>query len=74
MTSKLFQRMAAIVLTTVMCLIGTAAHGQNRTISGTVVDDTKLPVIGASVMVAGNNALGTVTDADGTFSLRRRNS
>lgn len=69
MTSKLFQRMAAIALTAVMCLIGTAAHGQNRTISGTVVDDTKLPVIGASVMVAGNNAIGTVTDADGTFSL-----
>ena len=69
MTSKLFQRVAAVVLMSALCLIGTAAFGQNRSISGTVVDDTKLPVIGASVMVVGNNAIGTVTDVDGTFSL-----
>ena len=69
MTNELFHRLAAVVLTSVMFLVGTAAFGQNRSISGTVVDSNGLPVIGASVMVAGNNSLGTVTDIDGAFSL-----
>jgi TonB-linked SusC/RagA family outer membrane protein len=37
-------------------------------ISGTVVDETGLPVIGASVFVKGSN-IGTVTDANGKFSV-----
>ena len=69
MTSKLFQKMAAVILTSVMCLIGTTAFGQNRTISGTVVDGAGVPVIGATVMVVGNNSIGTVTNADGAFTL-----
>ena len=69
MTSNLFLRMATAVLSAAMFLMGTAAYGQNRSISGTVVDDTKLPVIGASVLVVGNNSIGTVTDADGKFVL-----
>ena len=69
MTSKLFQKLAAVVLTSVICLMGTLAYGQNRPISGTVVDGSGLPVIGATVMVVGNNSLGTVTNADGAFSL-----
>ena len=69
MTSKLFQRMAAVILTTVMCLMGTTAYAQNRSISGTVLDSSKLPVVGASVIVAGSASIGTVTDVDGTFSL-----
>ena len=69
MTSKLFQKLAAVVLATVMCLAGTLAFAQNRPISGTVVDGAGLPVIGATVMVVGNNSLGTVTNADGAFSL-----
>ena len=69
MTSKLFQKLAAVVLTSAMCLIGMTAFGQNRPISGTVVDGTGLPVIGATVMVVGNNSIGTVTNADGAFSL-----
>ena len=69
MTNELFQKLAAVVLTAVMLLIGTTAFGQNRTISGTVVDGAGLPVIGATVMVVGNSSIGTVTNADGKFSL-----
>lgn len=38
-----------------------------RTVSGTVTDDKKEPVIGATVFVKGNPKLGSVTDADGKF-------
>ena len=69
MTRKLFQKVAAVVLTSVISLIGTTAFGQNRPISGTVLDGNGVPVIGATVMVVGNTSIGTVTDADGAFTL-----
>ena len=69
MTSKVFKKVAAVILTSVMCLMGTLAYGQNRAISGTVVDGSGLPVIGATVMVVGNSSIGTVTNADGAFTL-----
>ena len=45
------------------------AFAQTRSISGTVVDSQNVPVIGASVIVVGNNTMGTVTDLDGKFTL-----
>lgn len=45
----------------------TTMYGQ-RTISGTVADDTGLAIIGASVSVNGGQ-VGTITDLDGNFSL-----
>ncbi len=39
-----------------------------RTVTGTVIDETGLPVIGANVIIE-NTALGTITDIDGKFSL-----
>ena len=39
-----------------------------RTIKGTIVDETKEPVIGANVMVKGTTN-GTITDVDGRFTL-----
>ncbi|MBO4757447.1 MAG: TonB-dependent receptor [Bacteroidales bacterium] len=49
--------------------MGTLAYGQNRAISGTVVDGSGLPVIGATVMVVGNSSIGTVTNASGAYTL-----
>lgn len=44
-------------------------YAQNKvTVSGTVVDETGSPVIGATIMEKGT-ANGTVTDIDGNFSL-----
>ena len=69
MTNKVFKKVAAVVLMSVISLMGTLAFGQNRPISGTVVDGSGLPVIGATVMVVGNSSIGTVTNADGSFTL-----
>lgn len=41
---------------------------QNKTLTGTVRDAIDV-VIGASVTVKGNNAVGTITDMDGNFTL-----
>ena len=39
-----------------------------RTVSGNIIDDTGLPMIGANVLVSGSD-IGTITDIDGNFSL-----
>ncbi len=46
-----------------------SAFAQNRTISGTVVDTSGEPVIGAAVTVVGNTRIGAATDLNGAFSL-----
>ena len=69
MTKLLSQKVAAFFLCVAACLMGVSAFAQNRSISGTVVDGSGAPVIGATVMVVGNNSIGAVTNADGAFSL-----
>ena len=50
-------------------LLGTVATAQNRAISGTVVDESGAPVVGAAVVVVGNTSIGAVTDVNGVFRL-----
>ena len=70
MKKPLFYKAAVTVLAMALSLFGgIMAYGQNKTINGKVVDTQGEPVIGASVMVIGNNRVGTVTDMDGAFSL-----
>ena len=45
------------------------AQQQKKAISGVVIDDTGLPVIGANIILKGGAGVGTVTDADGKFTL-----
>lgn len=45
------------------------AFAQTRTISGKVVDEHGLPVIGASVMLENDSSTGTVTDLDGKYAV-----
>lgn len=42
---------------------------QNQTITGVVLDNFGEPVIGANVVLKGSLGVGTITDADGNFSL-----
>lgn len=46
----------------------TSIHQQSRKISGSVIDATGLPVIGANVILKGTTS-GTITDMDGRFTL-----
>lgn len=53
-----------------MALLTVPAFAQNQTFKGTVVDETGEPVIGASVVVAGQKGVGTITDMDGNYTIQ----
>jgi len=50
-----------------LLMVALSASAQNRQLSGTVLDASQQPVVGAAVMTSGTN--GTMTDANGGFSL-----
>ena len=55
----------------IACLLLTAIPGfsQNKTVTGTVVDATGEPLIGASVLQQGTSN-GVITDIDGKYSIQ----
>ena len=57
------------ILAVLVSVIGFTAQAQNKTIRGTVIDDTGAPVVGAAVVVVGNTSIGAVTGVDGTYRL-----
>lgn len=59
-------RRSAVVIALAAAL---TAAAQQHTVSGTVVDETGEPVVGASVMVAGTQ-IGVATDINGRFTLK----
>ena len=70
MKQKLFSTLTRALLVLFFgCLSLANGYAQTRSISGTVVDSQGQPIIGASVMSAGNSTLGTVTNVDGAFSI-----
>ena len=60
-------------MTATLCLtallVGVVSYAQNRSLSGRVVDSNGEPVVGASVILAGQGTIGTATDADGAWQL-----
>ncbi len=52
-----------------LLVCGSVALAQNRTITGTVIDDFGEPLIGASVTVEGDATVGAITDLDGKYSI-----
>ena len=64
-----FRRAVASILSLLLFLLcGVTATAQNREISGTVLDETGQPAIGATVVVKGTNSM-TITGLDGQFRL-----
>ncbi len=60
------------LLVSLVCLFAAmSAYAQSQTVTGTVVDDTGEPIIGATVMVDGTQ-VGTVTDIDGNFAIKAK--
>lgn len=62
----MFPRLLFVVLFSIIAT--NVALAQSKTVTGTVVDNTGEPIIGASVIVDGST-IGTITDFDGNFSL-----
>lgn len=58
----------AVLMSILMLFSGLQLFAQELTISGTVIDKLKEPIIGANVVVQGTTA-GTITDFDGNFTL-----
>ena len=65
--SKKIMGVLVMLLTSIFC--STVVNAQNRQISGVVIDESGLPVIGAGVVVVGQRTVGTTTDLDGKYAL-----
>lgn len=59
-----------ILLFSALVLSLSTMLAQDKTISGTVVDENGEAVIGATVRVKGAESVGTVTDIDGNFTIK----
>ncbi|MFN8290099.1 MAG: carboxypeptidase-like regulatory domain-containing protein, partial [Chitinophagaceae bacterium] len=58
-------------LFTMLMLLTALAFGQNRTITGTVTDETGAPVQGASVRIKGTRT-GVAADNNGVFRIQAK--
>ena len=61
--------MKKVILQFVFLLLWSASTIGQSSVSGIVTDDAGLPLIGANVTAKGFDAIGTITDVDGKFSL-----
>lgn len=57
------------IFTLILSVLSFSLTAQNITVNGTVTDNSNEPVIGATIIVAGNASQGTVTDIDGNYTL-----
>ena len=70
MKSLNFKKLRVLTLVVMAAILGqVSGFAQSKTITGTVVDQAGQSVIGASVILVGNNSVGTITDLDGSFSI-----
>lgn len=61
-------------LLTIICLLTAfSIHAQNFTVTGKVVDNEGLEVIGGNISVKGSAGVGTITNIDGKYSLKINN-
>ena len=70
MFRNVFAKVVAVsMILAASILAGANLYAQSKPISGTVVDASGVPVIGAAVYVVGNTSTGVMTDVDGKFAL-----
>lgn len=55
-------------LTFLLLFLVQTTFAQEKTVSGTVLDDNGIPVVGANVIISGTSR-GTITDFDGNFTI-----
>lgn len=67
--SNKLKKFPALCLSLLFCSTTMWAQ-QQRTVKGTILDDNGEPIIGASIIVKGNNQIGTISDIDGNFTLK----
>ena len=65
---QLMKRTVSALLMLLMLTLGARAQ-QGVNVTGTVVDESGEPVIGASVVLKGKGGVGTITDFDGMFKI-----
>lgn len=63
------ERMQAFICAAVFMLVSTTAFAQTGIVSGTVLDNTGVPIIGAAVIDTQDRSSGALTDIDGNFSI-----
>ena len=66
---KVFKTILGLFLPVILVLSATSAFAQNITVKGKVTDSRGEPVVGAAVMLDGNQTVGTMTGPDGTYSI-----
>ena len=66
---KLFNTIRCLFLSVLLIVLATSAFAQNVTVKGKVTDSRGEPVIGATVMLSGNQTVGTQTGLDGDYSI-----
>lgn len=54
---------------TLLALIMTIGLYAQSTAKGVVLDETDMPLIGATIMIKGQTTSGTITDFDGNFTM-----
>ncbi|MBR5956196.1 MAG: TonB-dependent receptor [Bacteroidales bacterium] len=65
---KLFNKLRCLLLTALIASTS-SLYAQNINVTGKVTDQDGLPVIGATVMLSGNQTVGALTDTDGNYSI-----
>ena len=65
-SNDLFRLLLGICL---MLLVSFSAEAQERKVSGTVLDETGEPVVGATVLVKEKETYGAITGIDGSYTL-----
>ena len=65
---KLFNKLRCLFLTALIASTSSLC-AQNINVTGKVTDQDGLPVIGATVMLSGNQTVGALTDTDGNYSI-----